>query len=372
MPAKDRRFSRRSVLGGLAAAGAVTATVPTRASIEPPPPESLFKPGFNLPGWVTRADSTAPSDALLATFRYLGFETIRLPVDPMVITGLDGNTAIEQVIDVTQHLHDLGFSVTLDLHPEQDLIDLFDDNIPAAAAQTISAWELLAPAACNLPTQTTFMELLNEPPLPRAPWLDLRQHLAEIVRKTCPDHTIIWGAARYQDIYQTIEYPLLDDPNSVPAVHYYTPIGFTHQCANWSGPDLERVGNLPFPARSTDPEIAALRAELSRESNQSALDFLNQEFEADWTRARIDADFDELGAWSRRNNTRVVLNEFGVLNFCVDPESRINWISKVREAATRNAIGWTYWEFDRGFGFVEDRRDADTIDFEMIAALLAG
>lgn len=335
-------------------------------------PESLFKPGFNLPGWVTRSDGARPSAALLSTFQHLGFRTIRLPVDPMVIAASAYDDAVNEVINATQYLHTLGYSVTLDLHPEQDLIDLFETNIPEAAAITQNAWKHLATAANYLPVETTYLELLNEPPLPREPWLALRQQLADIVRQECPEHTIVWGASRFQDIYQTIEYPLLDDPNSVPAVHYYTPIGFTHQCANWSGPELERVGNLPFPASSTDSRIEALRAELKREGNQSALDFLNQEFEADWTRARIDADFEALGVWSRQNKTRVVLNEFGVLNFCVDATSRISWISQVVKAAERNKIGWTYWEFDRGFGFVEDRQNADSIDFSLIAALLAG
>lgn len=368
----SKHITRRSFIGSGIAAASMTSGVTSSLANTPTTEirKSLFEPGFNLPGWVTRQDGQQPSTTLLMTLHHLGFRTIRLPVDPTVI-NMDGNS-VDSVLDETRFLQDIGFSVTLDLHPEQDLIDLFDTDEAAAANQTANAWKTLARASRNLPITTTFLELLNEPPMGRETWLKLRSELAEIVRQACPQHTIVWGAARYQDIYQTIEYPLLNDANSVPAVHYYTPIGFTHQCANWSGPELERVGNLPFPAGNTDPQVVALRRELERESNQSALDFLNQEFEADWTRARIDDDFRQLGDWAKQNNTPVVLNEFGVLNFCVDAQSRINWITQVRNAAVRNAIGWTYWEFDRGFGFVEDRLDPDTIDFSIASALLTG
>lgn len=368
----SKHLTRRSFIGSGLAAASLTPGVTSSLANTPTSamPKGLFEPGFNLPGWVTRQDGQQPSITLLKTLYHLGFRTIRLPVDPTVI-NMDRN-AIDSISDATRFLQDLGFSVTLDLHPEQDLIDLFEIDDIQAAVETTNAWIKLAKACQNLPAAGTFLELLNEPPMERETWLKLRAELVEIVRQTCLQHTIVWGAARYQDIYQTMEYPLLDDANSVPAVHYYTPIGFTHQCANWSGPDLERVGNLPFPASNTDLQVVALRQELERESNQSALDFLNQEFEADWTKARIDDDFRQLGDWAKQNNTPVVLNEFGVLNFCVDAQSRINWITQVRNAAVKNTIGWTYWEFDRGFGFVEDRLDPNTIDFSIASALLTG
>jgi endoglucanase len=65
-----------------------------------------------------------------------------------------------------------------------------------------------------------------------------------------------------------------------------------------------------------------------------------------------------------------MLNEFGVLNFCVDPTSRASWVRSVRTAAEANGIGWTYWEADQGFGFIKDRRRTDGFDAATIDALV--
>jgi endoglucanase len=67
-----------------------------------------------------------------------------------------------------------------------------------------------------------------------------------------------------------------------------------------------------------------------------------------------------------------MLNEFGVLNFCVDAQSRAAWVRAVREAAEANHIGWTYWELDQGFGFIKSRLSTEGFDAAMMAALLGG
>src|SRR5690606_20554004 len=102
-----------------------------------------------------------------------------------------------------------------------------------------------------------------------------------------------------------------------------------------------------------------------------ALDLLDTEFSFPWTDERIAADFDDLAAWSARTGTPAILNEFGVLNACVDPASRAHWTRTVRRAAEASGIGWIYWELDHGFGLMADRRDTETFDAGMIEALLA-
>jgi endoglucanase len=101
------------------------------------------------------------------------------------------------------------------------------------------------------------------------------------------------------------------------------------------------------------------------------LDYLDGELESDWNAARIDEDFETLARWSESQRTPVMLNEFGVLNFCVDAASRLAWVRAVRQAAERNAVGWTYWEADQGFGFISDRTSEATVDASMVEALLA-
>jgi endoglucanase len=156
----------------------------------------------------------------------------------------------------------------------------------------------------------------------------------------------------------------------VAAIHYYTPMGFTHQCENWDGSPLGRLANLPFPASPDNPAVTALAAKLRAAGDEEAAEFLAKEFSGPWTAAHIDADFAKAAEWSGANGCPVILNEFGVLDFCVDPASRAYWIRAVRQAAEKNGIGWTYWEVDHGFGFIADRKSTDGFDAGVIDALL--
>ena len=124
------------------------------------------------------------------------------------------------------------------------------------------------------------------------------------------------------------------------------------------------------PASPDNPAVTALTAKFEQAGDKEAADFLAQEFSTPWTAAHIDADFAKAGEWSRANGCPVILNEFGVLDFCVDPASRAYWIRTVRRAAEANGIGWMYWEVDHGFGFIADRKSTDGFDAGIIDALL--
>jgi endoglucanase len=215
-------------------------------------------------------------------------------------------------------------------------------------------------------------ELLNEPPLAQARWLTLRDRLAEIVGRRCPDHTLVWGPARYQGIWEILDTPPLADAKAIAAVHYYNPMAFTHQCENWDASPLARVHNLPFPATHDTPQVAALRSSLEAAGDRTSLDLLDGEFTHPWGYAAIAADFAGLARWSERHRCPVIVDEFGVLDFCVDATSRANWVRDVRRAAEANSIGWAYWELDQGFGFIKSRQSLDGFQDAMIAALLGG
>ena len=105
--------------------------------------------------------------------------------------------------------------------------------------------------------------------------------------------------------------------------------------------------------------------------DQAGLEALADEFVSPWSAAQIDMHFASVATWSTANSCPVILNEFGVLNFCVDAASRANWIRAVRQAAEDHEVGWTYWEADQGFGFIADRASTDGFDDSAIGALLS-
>jgi endoglucanase len=351
-----RRTATALLLSALAppslAAGAQSVTVPTR--------------GFNLPDWLT-FEPRVPAAGTLEMLRGLGFETIRLPADPdFLLSGGAGAATATALRTAT----DSGFNVIVNMVPAGS-VD-FDDDFPADASRVEDAWRLLASILADTSPANVYPELLNEPPMSAEAWHPLRDRLADIVRAACPDHTLVWGPGWVQGIWEVDSVPPLPDGNAIVAVHYYTPMGFTHQCQNWDpASPLERIRNLPFPATRNSPEVAALTAAFEAAADLDGLDYLDGEFKGAWSVERIDDDFAGLAQWSRSRNTPVMLNEFGVLNFCVDAASRATWVRAVRRAAERHGIGWTYWEADQGFGFISDRGPDGDVDPAMIEALLA-
>jgi endoglucanase len=350
-----RRTATALLLSAVAAPAVAATKVPVRVPTR----------GVNLPDWLA-PNPRIPTDTALDMLRSLGFETIRLPIDPEFIL----NTDAAQLRDVLQTTTDHGFNAIVDMHPSGSLD--FEGDFDNAATRLDDAWRSLAAVIADTSPAAVFPELLNEPAMDPEAFHPLRDRLAETVRRVCPDHTLVWGPARYQGIWELEGSKSLADDNAIVAVHYYTPMGFTHQCLNWddSSP-LAKVKNLPFPATRKSPEVQALAAEFKAAGDEAMLDYLDGEFQGAWSVEQIDEDFTTLARWSKAHKTPVMLNEFGVLNFCVDPRSRTYWVRAVREAAERNSVGWTYWEADQGFGFISDRTATAGVDQSMVEALLA-
>ncbi|AZO22066.1 endoglucanase [Mesorhizobium sp. M1E.F.Ca.ET.045.02.1.1] len=364
------KVSRRHALA--LAAGAVLATCPLpRSAALATTDARVPSRGFNLPGWLDRDGGLAPSTATLEKLRQAGFETIRLPVNGDLVSSGDPAT-LRRIQNGIRDLVGLGFSVLLDMHPSGELVAAFRSDPDAAGGRVLQAWTALRVVVADLPAESVYPELLNEPPMERSAWLALRERIAATLRASCPLHTLVWGPARFQGIWEIADTPPLADDNQIAAVHYYAPMAFTHQCENWDASPLARIANLPFPASSEMTAVRQLLSKLRSAGDEEATNLVEDELSSPWTEARIAADFVDLARWSANHDCPVMLNEFGVLNFCVDPESRASWVRTVRMAAEANHVAWTYWELDQGFGFIRDRRSIEGFDRSMIAALLGG
>lgn len=324
--------------------------------------------GVNVPGWFDWKGGVAPSDAVLRKLRRCGAESIRLPIDgDLALSG--GWPVLRGIRKGVARLVDLGFAVLVDMHPSAALHALFLQDPGAAGERVIQAWTNLRAVIADLPANLVYPELLNEPPMEHAAWLALRDRLAETVRIACPRHTLVWGPAPDQGIWQLDDTPPLADGNQIAAVHFYAPMAFTHQCQSWGASPLARIAGLPFPAtRNMAPvreRIAALRAA----GDEQAAALIEEQLTTDWTAAAIRTEFDRASRWSATSGCPVMLNEFGVLDSCVNARSRVAWVRAVRMAAEASGIGWAYWELDQGFGFVESRLSVEGFDSAMLDAL---
>lgn len=363
---KPGSVSRRNALSLAGASLLAAAVAPSwsRAAASPRVPSR----GFNLPGWFDREDGRAPTKAVLEKLRRCGFKTVRLPIDGDVV--LSGTTTLRRIEQGIGMLVAEGFAVLADMHPSAGLHTALRTDPAAGEARVAEMWAVLRAVIAELPADKVYPELLNEPPMAPANWLALRDRLAGIVRAACPHHTIVWGPAPDQGIWQLDGMPPLADERQIAAVHFYAPMVFTHQCQSWGASPLARIHDLPFPATRDMPLVRERIAALRATGDEEAALLVEDQLATDWTAVAIAAEFDRAARWSAASGCPLMLNEFGVLDFCVDAASRIAWVRAVRKAAEARGIGWAYWELDQGFGFIDSRSSTEGFDGAMLDALL--
>jgi len=355
-------LTRRSLLS-LAGAGALAVAGPHLTHAKAAVPSR----GINIAGWFDRKDGIDPTAAVLEKLRHCGFETVRLPIDGDVV--LAGAPTLRIIRKGIETLLATGFAVLADLHPAGPLYTALRTDPLAGGERVAQAWMALRAVIADLPSNRVYPEILNEPPMAPADWLPLRDRLAAILRVACPEHTIVWGPAPDQGIWQLPDTPPLYDARQIAAVHFYAPTAFTHQGQTWGASPLARMHGLPFPATRGMPAIRESIAALRAKGDAEAAQLLETQLATDWTEAAIRAQFRQAASWSAATGCPVMLNEFGVLDFCVDAASRQAWTRAVRRAAEAHGIGWAWWELDQGFGLIADRTRIEGFDEAMLAAL---
>ncbi len=235
-----------------------------------------------------------------------GFDTIRLPVR----FGSNWNGTIwpgflARVEQVVLQAQDRGLKVILDLHHFDELMADPDTYAPVFVA----IWSELADRFEGHGDQLIF-ELLNEPrdAVTTARALELYRAVLPIIRRKHPDRWIILGGGHMNSLVEMLDLPDMG-PRIALTFHYYNPIRFTHQQADWT-PEY-------FPPSSWG---------LPEESEIIANDL----------------------ARAARPDVPVFLGEFGVVRNA-DTTSRNDWIETVRKAAEENGIAWCYWAYGAGF-----------------------
>ncbi len=330
--------------------------------------------GFNLPGIgdTPLAEMRRIESQALAALHRLGFDSIRLPIEPALLRQDARQTSLFlAAIDlaVGQFLS-AGFTVTLDMHPGPKSADLLRQHPDQGADMIVEAWRTLLPLCADQPADAVMLEMLNEPALPTDLWPKLRQTLVETIRRSTTAHTLVWGAANYQTVEETLADKGPKDDNAIVAVHYYYPMIFTHQAQTWSEGPLKAISGFPFPSSRNLDSVRGLRQRMQVKGHPDAVALIDKETETDWTPARVGKDMARLKDWSVKTGWPVTVNEFGVFRSGAKPSDRALWLKALRTGAEDGGFGWAHWEIDQGFGFMTDRNRPATVDPLMIDALL--
>ncbi len=258
-----------------------------------------------------------------------GFTNVRIPVSwayysdakPPYTIDPKFFTRIDEIVDAALAR---GLVVILNDHHENEL---YKD--PAAHHDRfIAQWKQIAERYRNRPPKLLF-ELLNEPHdnLGDEAWNKLLADTLPIVRASNPTRSIIISPANWGSFekLKTLRLPS-DDHNLIVTFHYYSPFHFTHQGAEWAGPQTQKWLGTKWTG-------------------------------ADGEKAEVEKHFAAAAKWSAENNRPLYLGEFGAFSKA-DMESRARWTNFVARTAEKHHVPWSYWEYCSGFGVYDPKANA--------------
>ena len=215
-----------------------------------------------------------------------------------------------------------GLGVILDEHD----FNLCSEDPVACEPKLIAFWTQIAERYRSQP-DTVLFELLNEPhaPLDGPAWNAMLAKLIPLVRRTNPGRTLVIGPTRWNNLEELPGLALpAADRNILVTFHSYEPFRFTHQGAPWAE-EMATVKGVPFTVADE---------------------------------ARIKADYDKVGAWSKANDRPVLMGEFGAYDKSGIPVAdRARYTATVRREAEAHGFPWAYWQFDSDFILYDIDRD---------------
>lgn len=317
--------------------------------------------GINISGWFAQATDPKAftKDYLqsritkddIALIKSMGFDHVRLSVDPRPMFN---PRAAEQIPseyltyldDAVKMITGNGLAIILDIQPDDGFkAKLADDDF---VEQFADFWRALARHYSAYDPGVMFFEILNEPELrDRYRWMGIQAKLAAAIREGAPRQTIIATGAGYSSDDELVFLEPLRDLNVIYSFHFYEPMLFTHQGADWSVYYWHELHGVRYPS---DAQSAASAAQqLPDEINRLYVRRYGAEH---WDGARIEMEIAEVADWAARKNIPVMCDEFGVFRKYTLPQDRTAWLHDVSSSLARHGISWTLWDYDGSFGIV--------------------
>jgi len=257
-----------------------------------------------------------------------GFDNVRIPVRWSAHAGKSAPYAIDPKffarVDwaVNQALKNRLIPV-LNMHHYEEI---FQDP-DAHRRRYLALWQQIAEHYRSYPPALV-LELLNEPngKLDSDHWNPMLAEALHVVRRSNPTREVVVGPTSWNSIndLDSLELPE-SDRHLIVTVHYYSPFEFTHQGADWVGPQMRQY--LGTRWTGTPAQRKALLK-----------------------------DLDKALAWGIDHRRPIYLGEFGANNKA-DLASRACWARFVAESAIERKMGFAYWEFCSGFGAYDPNTD---------------
>jgi endoglucanase len=341
-----------------------------------------LRKGINLSNWFAQGKSgdlahvkTFISITDIQEIKKLGFTHVRIPIEPSYFLDEKHPSQLNP-----QYLAELDRAITMitsqdlaviiDLHHPGDEFRkrLARDDRFVTVVETL--WHNLASHYSTYSPNLVFFEVLNEPAFTymfadrqtaTKRWVSVQERLVKTIRQNAPRHTLIVNDADFGNIEHLRQMPLLADKNVTYNIHFYEPIVFTHQGADWIK-HFKDLQDIPYPF---SPQVCQnILPKLKLEARKMVEWYCKE----NWGEAQLEAEIAKLAAWQQEHDVKLIVTEFGVYKQA-NRRDRLNWIRQTRSLFEKYDIGWTMWEYEGGFGLTKEVDQKRKVDPEVAKAL---
>lgn len=338
--------------------------------------------GVNFTNWLENADGKFKSFELgekdVQILSENGFKSLRLPIDldlyatnrDAFVKGTDAELkfdddtlfmVLDSFVEWTAK-HNMSF--VIDYHEYDNSYNTTsakDTNYIKMMAET---WKHVAAHYAENTREDLFFELLNEPDMSdgkvtAAQWTKAAQAMIDAIRSVNTKHTILFGDAQWYSISLLAKRTPFTDDNIIYVIHTYEPFAFTHQGGSWT--DYATIHDIPFPYDKA--KWSTVSGDFG--VNKSTKPYVKTNIKNYYKTGSKEAILEQIlvaKKWAAKNNVPVIINEFGALNLRSTAESRINYLTAMREICDTLQIPWTHWGYTGNFSVIENGKLIEGLD----------
>ena len=338
--------------------------------------------GVNFTNWLENADGKFKSFELgekdVQILAENGFKSLRLPIDldlyatnrDAFVKGTDAELKFDDdtlfmVLDsFVEWTAKHNMSLVIDYHEYDNSYNTTsakDTNYIKMMAET---WKHVAAHYAENTREDLFFELLNEPDMSdgkvtAAQWTKAAQAMIDAIRSVNTKHTILFGDAQWYSITLLAKRTPFTDDNIIYVIHTYEPFAFTHQGGSWT--DYATIHDIPFPYDKA--KWSTVSGDFG--VNKSTKPYVKTNIKNYYKTGSKEAILEQIlvaKKWAAKNNVPVIINEFGALNLRSTAESRINYLTAMREICDTLQIPWTHWGYTGNFSVIENGKLIEGLD----------
>lgn len=263
------------------------------------------------------ASKARMKDKHFTLIKQAGFNNVRLVMSPFKFSLNDSTFTINPLFFKT-----LDYAIKESLKNKLMVIvdfhehNAIEKNPLGNKAKIVAMWKQIA-NHCKGYSNDVLFEICNEPNMKPETWNEIHTEVYKVLRDSNPNRTILVGTINGNQIKHLKDLELPEnDRNIIVAIHYYSPIQFTHQGAPWSKKNKDLSGIEWTQSKSEE--------------------------------AAVNLDFDMAQDWSKLHDRPLTLGEFGAYEKA-DMASRIRWTNYIARQAEFRKWSWSYWQFDSDF-----------------------